>query len=408
MFFRNRVAFLTGSHVILSQPNTASKPNFWSASALAISAIDPIDIECSSNYPSDLFDGIEVTTGLLCFSSNQQFLLSSDDTVLNPDTAKLRSVSSFNYNTVIPPISLGPSIAWIDNSGKYSRFMESANILREGEPTVVDTSKVVPSLLPKDIDLFTNSRENNVVFFGKTGSNDVIGFRYWNTSEGRSQAAWFKWQFKNNAKYHFCIDDAYYYLDSDNFLQKVNLIQATEDPSIDQDSINYLLHLDNHTTISAATRIGRYAECTVTSAGATFTVPGDWSSATLHIGYLYDYQVEFPRIYMQKMEGRSAVTDINSSLVLHRIKLNFGKVGLYQTTLSRVGKTDYTHTYESTTLDEYDASDAPYLEEKVQTVPIYEKNSNVDITLKSAHPAPATLHSMSWEGDFTPKNYRRV
>tara|TARA_A100001037_G_scaffold40271_1_gene31339 strand:+ start:1945 stop:5097 length:3153 start_codon:yes stop_codon:yes gene_type:complete len=451
LFFRNRVAFLTGSHVILSQPNTAAKPNFWSASALAISAIDPIDIECSSNYPSDLFDGIEVTTGLLCFSSNQQFLLSSDDTVLNPDTAKLRSVSAFNYNTVIPPISLGPSIAWIDNSGKYSRFMESANILREGEPTVVDTSKVVPSLLPKDIDLFTNSRENNVVFFGKTGSNDVIGFRYWNTSEGRSQAAWFKWQFKNNAKYHFCIDDAYYYLDSDNFLQKVNLIQATEDPSIDQDSINYLLHLDNHTTISggvysattqkttfthgsggcvfnwqadvsagtgsklvlvdsntAATRIGRYAECTVTSAGATFTVPGDWSSATLHIGYLYDYQVEFPRIYMQKMEGRSAITDINSSLVLHRIKLNFGKVGLYQTTLSRVGKTDYTHTYESTTLDEYDASDAPYLEEKVQTVPIYEKNSNVDITLKSAHPAPATLHSMSWEGDFTPKNYRRV
>ena len=220
LFFRNRIAFLTGSHVILSQPNTAAKPNFWSATALTISAIDPIDIECSSNFPSDLFDGIEVTTGLLCFSSNQQFLLSSDDTVLNPDTAKLRSVSAFNYNEVIPPISLGPSIAWIDNSGKYSRFMESANILREGEPTVVDTSKVVPSLLPKDIDLFTNSRENNLVFFGKTGSNEVIGFRYWNTSEGRSQAAWFKWKFRNNAKYHFCIDDAYYYLDSDDFLKR--------------------------------------------------------------------------------------------------------------------------------------------------------------------------------------------
>ncbi len=452
LFFRNRIAFLTGSHVILSQPNTAAKPNFWGATALTVSAIDPIDIQCSSNYPSDLFDGIEVTTGLLCFSTNQQFLLSSDDTVLNPDTAKLRSVSAFNYNEVIPPVSLGMTVAWLDNSGKYSRFMESANILREGEPTIVDTSKLVPSLLPKDLDLFCNSRENNVVFFGKTGSKDVIGFRYWNTSEGRNQSAWFKWTFRNNAKYHFCIDDTYYYLDSDNFLQSINLIQATDDPSIEQDSINYLLHLDNHTTIqggvysattqkttfthgsggcvfnwqsdvstgngsklvlvdsnSAATRVGRYAECTVTSAGATFTVPGDWSGATgLHIGYLYDYQVEFPRIYMSRQQGQSTVADINSSLILHRLKLNFGKIGLYETTLSRVGKSDYTEIYESTDLDEYEASDAPYLEEKVQTVAVYEKNSNVDITLKSTHPAPATLHSMSWEGDYSPKNYRRA
>ena len=449
LFFRNRLAFLSGSSVILCQPNTVAKPNFWGATALTVSAIDPIDIECSSTFPSDLFDGIEVTTGLLCFSTNQQFLLSSDDTVLNPDTAKLRSVSMFNYNEIIPPISIGQTVGWVDNSGKYSRFMESANILREGEPTVSDTSKIVPNLLPKSIDLFTNSRENNLIFFGKTGTKDVFGYRYWNTPDGRQQSAWFKWEFKNNAQYHFCIDDTYYYLDEDDFLQTVNLIQATDDPSIDQDSINYLLHLDNHTTISggvystvtkkttfthgtggcvfnwnsdvtggdtelvlvdsntSATRIGRYTNCTVTSAGATFTVPGKWTD-TYHIGYLYDYQVDFPRLYVTRQDSNTTRSDINASLVVHRLKMNFGKIGLYETTLNRRGKIDYTKVYESTDLDEYDASDAPYLEEKVQTVPVYESNRNVDITLKSSHPAPATLHSMSWEGDFSPRNYRRV
>ena len=102
------------------------------------------------------------------------------------------------------------------------------------------------------------------------------------------------------------------------------------------------------------------------------------------------------------------MSDINSSLVVHRVKFNFGKVGLYETTLTRTGKSDYTEVYESTDLNEYDASDAPYMEEKIQTVPVYERNKNVDITLKSAHPAPATLHSMSWEGDFSPRSYRRV
>ena len=94
--------------------------------------------------------------------------------------------------------------------------------------------------------------------------------------------------------------------------------------------------------------------------------------------------------------------------VLHRVNISFGKIGLYETVLNRVGKDTYTELYESSLSDEYEVSDAPYLEEYIQTVPIYEKNKNVDITLKSKHPAPATLHSMSWEGDYTPMYYQRV
>ena len=444
LFFRNRLVILAGENVITSRPGSIATPNFWSDTALTVSAVDPIDISCASVYPSDLFDAIEINTGLLCFSTNAQFLLSSDDTVMNPDTAKLRAVSWYNYNKVIPPVSLGQTTGYVDNSNKYSRFMEMANIVREGEPAVVNTSKIVPTLLPKDIDLFTNSRENNFVFFGKTNSDEVVGFRYLNQADKRLQSSWFKWKFNNPIKYHFCVEDCYYLLDTDNFLQKVNMIQADADPSIDQDDTNYLIHLDNYTTVgsgsfssttnlttftnqsdwiddvttpngtlvvvdtnSSTAREGRYAECTVINSD-DFTVPGDWSSATLNIGYLYDYQVDFPRFYLQKASEDAVQSDINSKLTVHRMKLNFGKIGLYETTLTRVGKDAYTEIYESTDLDEYDASDAPYLAEKIKDIPIYERNLNVDVTLKSAHPAPATLRSMSWEGDWSPMHYRRV
>ena len=444
LFFRNRLVILAGENVVTSRPGSIATPNFWSDTALTVSAVDPIDISCASVYPSDLFDAIEINTGLLCFSTNAQFLLSSDDTVMNPDTAKLRAVSWYNYNKVIPPVSLGQTTGYVDNSNKYSRFMEMANIVREGEPAVVNTSKIVPTLLPKDIDLFTNSRENNFVFFGKTNSDEVIGFRYLNQADKRLQSAWFKWKFNNPIKYHFCVEDCYYLLDTDNFLQKVNMIQADADPSIDQDDTNYLIHLDNYTTVgsgsfssttnlttftnqsdwiddvttpngtlvvvdtnSSTAREGRYAECTVINSD-DFTVPGDWSSATLNIGYLYEYNVEFPTMYLQKAEGEAVRSDVNSKLTVHRLKLNFGKIGLYETTLNRVGKTDYTEVYESTDLDEYDASDAPYLEETIKAIPVYENNLNVDVTLKSSHPAPATLRSMSWEGDWSPMHYRRV
>ena len=88
--------------------------------------------------------------------------------------------------------------------------------------------------------------------------------------------------------------------------------------------------------------------------------------------------------------------------------MHFGKTGLYETTLTRVGKDPYTEVYESTDLDEYEASDAPFVDEVIRTVPVYEKNTNVDIRVKSTHPAPATLRAMSWEGSFTPKYYKRV
>ena len=444
LFFRNRLAFLSGENVITCQPGTLGAPDFWAKTALTVSSADPIDIASSSMFPSDLFDGIDINAGLLVFSSNQQFLLSSDDTILNPDTAKLKSVATYNYNVDIPPISMGVSIGYIDNSGKYSRFNEMINTARESEPMVGETSKLVPSLLPKDIDLITNSRENQLVLFGKTDSDIVYGFKYFQLGDKRQQAAWFKWKLNNPIKYHFIIDDDYYFLDTDNFLQKMSIVQADADISIDQDSVNYLLHLDNYTTVSGgsynsstkvttftnqsdwidqvtspngtlvlvdsntnSTRVGRYAACTVINSD-DFTVPGDWSSATLNIGYLYEYNIKFPTIYSTKQEGNRTIADVNASLILHRINLSFGKVGLYETTLSRVDRADYTEVYESAALNQYNISDAPYVVEKIKTIPVYEKNTNVDITLKSSHPAPTTLHSMSWEGDYSPLFYQRV
>ena len=443
LFFRNRIVFLSKQYVIASRPGTADKPNFWSETALTVSAVDPLDIASSSTLPSDLFNGLEINTGLLLFSSNHQFLLTSDDTTLNPDTAKVKSISQYNYNTDIPPISLGTSAGFIDNSGKYSRFQEMYQVKREGEPIVIETSKAIPTLLEKNIDLLTNSRENSIVLFGKTNSDTVVGYKYLIIGTKQQQASWFKWKFNNPLLYQFIVNDTYYFLDTDHFLQSVNLIQADGDISIDQDNVNYLLHLDNYISVgngvydagtnlttftgqtgwlqyvttpngtlvvvdsdSNTAREGRYAECTVN--GQNFTVPGDWSGVTVNIGYLYDYQVELPTIYLTKQEGESFSSDINGSLTIHRVKLSFGKIGLYDTTLTRVGKTTYNEIYESTTMDEYLVSDAPYLEEEIRAIPVYEKNTNVDIKIKSTHPSPATLRAMTWEGDYSPKYYRSV
>jgi hypothetical protein len=439
LFWRNRLAILADKFVVLSRPGDFG--NFWINTAVAVSTSDPIDIACSSSYPSALLHGLEQPDGLLIFSSDQQFFLNTTDSILNPDTARLSSIANYNYNKNTAPISLGTTVGFVDNSGQYSKFFEAVNLGARANPDIVDQSKVVSRLLPKDLDLITNSRENGLVLIGKSNTDTIYGFKYFTVAEKRYQQAWFKWKLVNKVKYHFIVGDKYYFVDDNNFLQHINITQEADDPLVTQDGNDYLLHLDNYTTLSGGSysesthittfsgvswissvsnangdlvliddnetnNTARYIKPTIN--GTTLTASGNWSSVTLKIGYLYDYQVEFPRFYPTKSDGRKFVADVNASLVIHRVKLGLGRIGTYQSILKRVGKTDYTAEYESTPLDLYESNDVPYLIEDVKTIPIYEKNTNIGLTVKSSHPSPATIRSLSWEGDYTPKYYKRV
>ena len=487
LFFRNRLALLSGENVILSRPGSFTKPNFWSDSALTISKIDPIDIACAGTFPSVLFDGTETNVGLLLFSRNQQFLLCADSEALNNDTAKLKSVSTYYYNEKLPPISLGTTHGFTDNSGRYSRFQEMLNVQREGQATVVETSQLVPTMLDNNLNLLTNSRENGMVFLGKSkyresgtqyaGTDEVFIYKYKDnvsptavSGTERTQHSWFKWKFLRPLRYHFCIDDAYYFVDEDDFLQRIPLIDSSSDVSdayFVQDGTNYLVHMDNwwphgsenasynggtdETTytlpwlndvtyadgtdpkivgvcldaviqsdadvdVGSRSSKGLYVKAKSVS-GTSLVFSGDWrpggenleAGKKFHFGFLYDYQVDMPRIYLGKaISPTSYRSDVNGRLTIHRLHMNFGKVGTYNTTLTRLGKSSFTDNYESLTSDSYSVHDLPWREDDSRTIPVYEKNDNVDVSLKSTDVSPSTLHSMSWEGDFSPKNYKRV
>ena len=85
---------------------------------------------------------------------------------------------------------------------------------------------------------------------GKTNSDTVFGYKYLAIGDRRQQQAWFKWKLNNPLLYHFIINDEYFFLDTDNFLQSLKIVQSDDDPIITQDDVNYQIHLDNHTTVS--------------------------------------------------------------------------------------------------------------------------------------------------------------
>ena len=448
VFFRNRLVFLSDENVIMSRPGEFF--NFWSKTATTFTPQDVIDLSCSSEYPAIVYDGIQVNAGLLLFTKNQQFMLTTDSDILSPETAKLNAVASYNFNEKTNPVSLGTTVAFIDNANKYTRFFEMSNVLRQGEPDVVDQSKVISRLLDKDISIVSESRENSAVFFSKKGTDEIYCFRYFNSGDKRLLQAWCTWTLAGNIQYHCMLDDALFVITRNNNKDQMvkyslklddngHSVTDTRDTADTSDDYIYRVHLDHSSSVTAASGtynsatlkttipkpngyentkqlvayetdsgndLGRYSMVTVN--GSNLEIVGDWSNNTFVIGYLYEMDVQIPTIYVTRAEGDKYRADAKSSLIVHRIKFSFGPLGVYSTTLQRVGKPDYTETKELALAGVVSASRLPIVNEVIETVPCYERNTNLTVNVKSEHPAPATLYSLAWEGDFTNRFYRRV
>ena len=439
LFHRDRLAVLSGSNLVLSQPGNLA--NFWNRTALTFSGVDRIDLTCSSSSPNELVDGIEINTGLILFSGTAQYLFTTDSDILNPETAKIYTLSTYNYNVAVEPISLGTSIGFIDNAGKYSRFFEMLNINREQQPEILEQSKIIQRLLPKNIDSLANSRENSFILACKRGTNTVTGFKYFASAKNRLQGAWFIWNFAKNITHQFIVNDEYYIVTSESELCKVQLVDTTARPFINQEDTDFNVHLDYYQTIAASSlsynsstdtttltlpsdtplnngdnvsvivtatndNRGRYATGTVS--GGALSLAQDWSSDAVQVGREFEMKVELPTIYPTSAKNNKVVSDTSASLILQRIKLNFGPVGQFITKLERTGKPTFIDTYESSIMDGYDANRAPNIDGSFRTVPVYERNTNVSVTITSTHPSPATIESLSWEGDYNNRYYKRI
>ena len=440
-FFRNRFTMLADEFIIMSRPGDFT--NFFAKSAIQLIASDPINISASSVYPATLFDAIEVNTGLVLFAKSQQFMLTTDSDTFSPLTAKINALSTYNFNFTTNPISLGTTIGFLDNAGKFSRFYEMARILREGEPQVIEQSAVVSRLFEKDLKTISNSRENSIIFFSEDSSSTFYGYRYFDQIEDRKLASWFRWTLPGTIKYHCIQDDALFVVlenGSQRDLLRYSIKMDSETVSLYDNRVHmdYLMPVsslassaysggktsftrptglnggnanivayDIDDTADPKVAVGNYAEITVN--GNNLEITGDWTGQAFYIGYQYTMSVTIPTIYYVRQEGQSFRADTRANTILHRVKLGFGPVGFYQIQLQRIGKPDWNEDYEVTPADTVLAnSPGVFNDDILRTVPIYDRNINTTLIIKSSHPSPATLHHLTWEGVYNNNFYQRV
>jgi hypothetical protein len=166
-------------------------------------------------------------------------------------------------------------------------------------------------------------------------------------------------------------------------------------------------------------------------------VDEDLQGKNLIIGTLYDMQVELPKFYKFSASGDSVDVDDSADLIMHRYKLKLGLSGPISVAVGILGISDRTSdnnivyklqrlltnntsvtvshpdnttfTVDSSVLlpNQYRLNSVNMLPQSTHTIPIFQRNENLNVSIKSSTPFPVSLLGMEWEGKYNRRFYRR-
>jgi hypothetical protein len=462
-FYNNRLGILSTDNINFSVANDPY--NFFVKSALTQIDSDPIDLNVASVRPVTLSDVLPSPQGLLVFSERQQFqVFTTDGSTLTPTSTIVRSVSNYEMNTNIAPVDVGTTTAFVSNVSGYSKLFTLQLRDVEQPPIVVDISKVVLEWIPDTIDNLTVSPQNSVIMLIDRDTSYLYLYRYYNNGEKDLFQAWTKWELPGTIQTAKILNDSVIVVSQHEDEYTIGSITLDEIPSGDvvatangingnscldmatrpvspnpgtvnavvYDSTNDLTKIyvpftpfaqqnammlltvplaDDGTDAEIDADAGYYATAYERTESGTnyryFEVKGNFTDYAdgIVVGYPYDFEATLPRFYFRRDQN---TTDFTAALTVSRAKFSVGRTGAVTFKLKATGSNEWRNVQHTADADYYSADSSPVKSERQFIVPIHQRNTNFELKVTSNFPYPVSLVSMMWEGNYTPRFYRRA
>ena len=456
VFHRNRLGLMAEDNLVFSRAGDIQ--NFWATSALAGLASDPIDISTSGNQPVVLTHGIATSIGLVLYSKSAQFLLTTDSDTFSSSTTNIKTLSTYDADDTITPVSLGTTQAFISKTPLFSKFFELIDINIDQPPVMNDTTVSVPELLPESIDTLAASADLSLVAASTKGERDIYLFRFLSEDRNsRTIQTWFRWKVTGDVLHHFFDGNSFYAITTNGdevALQKFDISQSNEqgflqlptgektDVCLDMYYVNphrTYNATDDETTITlpydhvadngkftvialggylgdavtaaSAETVGKILTPTVTHTDAEFgdtcVIDGDYRGLNLIIGYQFDMSIDLPKLFFFSSDGQATRYDDNANLIIHRLKVSTGLSGPVVYQLNITGRDQFDETIEVAQPYAYSLNSVNMQSSATHEVPIYQRNENLTLSITSTGPFPVSLLGYDYEGRYNNKFYRR-
>lgn len=443
-FYRNRLGVIADESIILSSTNDFF--NFWFKSSAAIADSDPIDVSVSSNKVATLTHAVPFARELMLFSREGQFVLSSDG-VMTPKSVKCDQITNFDYNPTVQPISVGPSIFFVNDRVNHSSLMRYYSLqdvadLKDAE----DVSAHIPTYIPRGVTrLSGNTTENVVTLVNTNNPNTVFCYKFILQNGVSEQQAWFKWVFGYKGTEvvlaEFVDSTIYFLINSPNglFLDKAQLTGNTLDfPDepvrlfMDR-KIEYQIpknakysDFEDYTEFSlrdvygyVSKHTGEYSYYVVAKDGSVWEfedwdeaegklrIYGDHRGQSVFIGMSYYFYTVLSKQNIKKgTDSGGVVAEDEGRLQLRYYWFNYSKSGVFDCHVNNeIKNKHFKYRFTGRNLGE---SITKLGANKLYTgkfkFPVQDDNNEVAISVASNNPQPLNVISGGWEGLYIRRN----
>ena len=200
-FYLNRVGYLSKDNIFLSQPITPDnvntlviqKPNYFNSSAIAVSAADPIDVNVATIRPTELVNALPAFNGMAVFSETEQFVLYSEQGVITPQTAIVKSISNYEMNDHVDAVEVGSSFCFVSKTQRNTRVWQLTMQGLENDPILDDIGKIITDYIPNNIDTLVSNPQNQFISLSSTDDNKMYLYRRHTEGQQELFKAWFRW-----------------------------------------------------------------------------------------------------------------------------------------------------------------------------------------------------------------------
>jgi hypothetical protein len=437
--------------------------NFFFTSAQTVIASDPVDVETSSSKVSNLYCAVPQAQGLVLFSEYEQYLLYSESGIISPTDVIVRTISQYESDRTIAAQDTGDFIGFVSKVSGSTKLLGMQARGNLAAADVSEVSRVVAGYLPKDLQHLVVNVQDSLLALYTIDSNEIFLYKYYAAGQDTVMQAWFKWQLTDPIKFLTVINNYFVCVVKSGSEYKVvilDIIQNLDPAEVDASPAITTTRLDQafvvkcggtitynsvtkkstipkpYTHVTGKTPLVVTAQTMEDGAATDYStlyglsatpdpdvthdfilevevdgsgnwlVLGDWTGKEYDLvaGYEFDFDVDLPRYFYRSQNN----VDWTSSLTIARMKFDVGFSGSVNFYITRFGAPQWIYVAGVQNAGYYLSNSTPTIDRTTLTVPIHQKNTNFNLKINSTSPFPVSLNSMTWEGQYAPRYYRRA
>lgn len=442
-FFKNRLGFVGGQSVILSEAGRYF--NFWRTTVRSVEDSDPIEITAANVKVSTLYSAVPFNDELVLWSDRSQYRLQGEPT-LTPKTASIQPISEFQALPNARPAATGQTLLFGSPHENYSGVFEYFPIGDGTRYGSVDTTINVPTLIRNSVKEIVVCQAENTAVVRSSLDSTIYLYRYLYNAQEKIQSAWAKFTLHTGKILGMEVYDSVLYLlvlsgsvsaicslalDGANQiadLQNPHMDFLTTDEQIDPSDITYdgvtdtteivvpwtpqtleagSVNAKTYTMIDRTTGDTRGANVPILSTVTnTITVRGDWGAGSgkkFWVGSIAPANITLPTVYLRSQ--RSGVIQAGT-LRLRSGSVSYRNTGYFTVTVTQTGSRDPSIAeFSGYTVSETESDSIPLSTGKFR-FPVMSLNDYATITMETDAAWHVALIAIEWEAEYNARSTR--